>query len=66
MSEQSEKLWYYNKAGETGKVGPFTDEELIRLIWQGILSGDDYIWMVDLDEWLKLGDTIYSSYIEKE
>ena len=65
MSEAAEKLWYYNKAGTVEKPGPFTDEELTRLIWQGILTGEDYIWMMDLDEWLKVGDSIYSIYLEK-
>ncbi len=65
MSETTEKLWYYNKAGSTEKPGPFSDEELTKLIWQGILTGEDLIWMVDLDEWLKIGDSIYSVYLEK-
>lgn len=59
-----EKLWYYTK-GDGEKYGPYTDQELIRLIQQGILGADDYIWMVDLEEWLLIGNTIYSFYLEK-
>ena len=42
MSEAG-KFWYYNKAGDTEKYGPYTDDELIRLIRQGILTENDYI-----------------------
>lgn len=65
MSEAG-KFWYYNKAGDTEKFGPYTDDELIRLIRQGILTENDYIWMMDLEDWLRLGNSIYSSYIIAE
>ena len=55
------KIWYYTK-GDGNKFGPFTDEELIKLLKQEILTVDDYIWMMDLDEWIKIGDTIDSEY----
>ncbi len=60
-----EKLWYYTK-GDGEKYGPFSDVELIRLIQQGILTEEDYIWMVDLEEWLLIGNSIYSFYIKQE
>lgn len=59
------KIWYYTK-GDGNKFGPFTDEELIKLLKQEILTVDDYIWMMDLDEWIKIGDTIYSEYCKKD
>ena len=43
-----EKIWYYQKE-DGAKYGPYTDEELKRLIVNGILSSDDLIWMVDFD-----------------
>ncbi|MBE6122336.1 MAG: DUF4339 domain-containing protein [Erysipelotrichaceae bacterium] len=64
MSE-SEKLWYYNKDGDEQNYGPYTDDELVRLIRQKILGENDRIWMMDLEDWLKIGDTIYSTYIER-
>lgn len=64
MSE-SEKLWFYNKHGEEEKYGPYTDDELVRLIRQEILGEEDFIWMTDLEDWLKIGNTIYSTYIDK-
>lgn len=56
-----DKVWYYTK-GDGNKYGPYTDEELVKLIRQEILVEDDYIWMMDLDEWVRIGDTIYSVY----
>lgn len=60
-----EKIWYYQKS-DGAKYGPYTDEELRRLIVNGILSGDDRIWMVDFDSWIKIGDSIYSAYLPDE
>lgn len=57
-----DKVWYYMKT-DRQKFGPFTDAELIRLIQQDILSADDWIWMPDMDGWLKVGDSIYSIYV---
>lgn len=60
-----DKVWYYTK-GDGNKYGPYTDEELVKLIRQEILVEDDYIWMMDLDEWVRIGDTIYSVYFTKQ
>lgn len=60
-----DKVWYYTK-GDGNKYGPYTDEELVKLIRQEILMEDDYIWMMDLDEWVRIGDTIYSIYFTKQ
>lgn len=45
-----DKIWYYTR-GDGQKYGPYTDEDLIKLIHQGILEGEDYIWTTDLDNW---------------
>ena len=40
IADNSDKVWYYAK--EDGqKYGPYTDEELIKLIRNGILSEND-------------------------
>lgn len=59
------KIWYYTR-GDGQKYGPYTDEDLIKLIRQGILEGEDYIWTTDLDEWVQIKDTIYSIYLEED
>ncbi len=59
------KIWYYTR-GDGQKYGPYTDEDLIKLICQGILEGEDYIWTTDLDEWVQIKDTIYSIYLEED
>lgn len=45
------------------KYGPYSEEELIALIKQEILSENDYIWMTDLSGWLKVGNSIYAFYL---
>ncbi len=60
-----DKIWYYTH-GDGQKYGPYTDEDLIKLIRQGILEGEDYIWTTDLDNWAMIQDTIYCVYLEEE
>ena len=60
-----DKIWYYTR-GDGQKYGPYTDEDLIKLIRQRILEGEDYIWTTDLDEWVQIKDTIYSIYLEED
>lgn len=57
-----DKIWYYMKPDKQ-KYGPFTDAELVKLIHQEILDGEDWIWMPDMDGWLKIKDSIYSTYL---
>ena len=57
-----DKIWYYMKS-DRQKYGPYTDAELINLIKQGILTAEDYIWMPDLTNWLKIGNSIYAEYL---
>ena len=60
-----DKIWYYTR-GDGQKYGPYTDEDLIKLIRQGILEDEEYIWTTDLDEWVQIKDTIYSIYLEED
>lgn len=60
-----EKIWYYTLDGSE-KYGPFTDEDLVKLICQGILTEKHYIWMPELSNWLNVGHSIYSFYIPAE
>ncbi len=60
-----EKVWYYTR-GDGQKYGPYTDSDLIKLITQGILEGEDYIWTTDLENWVQIKDTIYCIYIEEK
>ena len=60
-----DKIWYYTH-GDGQKYGPYADEDLTKLIRQGILEGEDYIWTTDLDEWVQIKDTIYSVYLGKD
>lgn len=60
---QDVKVWYYKKdSGQ--KFGPFSDRELIKLIEQEILVGTDDIWMVDLDEWISIRDSVYAYFLK--
>ncbi len=67
MSENSteEKVWYYAKP-DGSKYGPYTEDELIRLLKNGILTENDYIWMMDFENWMKIGESIYSFYLGNE
>ena len=58
-----EKLWYYAKP-DGSKFGPYSDEELVKLLRNGILTKDDFIGMVDFENWMNVGNSIYSYYLE--
>lgn len=60
-----DKVWYYMKS-DRQKVGPFSDDEIVNLIRNGILEKDDYIWMTELEGWLRVEDTIYSVFLPEE
>lgn len=62
---QDDKIWYYAKQ-DGSKFGPYTDDEMIRLISNGVLEEDDLIWMVDLDTWMTVGNSIYGFYLPKK
>lgn len=59
-----EKVWYYAKP-DGSKFGPYTDTELIKLLENGILTKDDYIWMTEFENWINIGNSIYSYYLER-
>ncbi len=59
-----DKVWYYMKQDRT-KYGPYTDKELANLISKGLLDPEDWIWMPELANWLKLKNSIYSFYLEE-
>ncbi len=61
MSEEN-RTWYYAKPSGD-KFGPYSEEEIIKLLRNGILTATDYIWMIDLDNWVLVGDSIYSFYL---
>ncbi len=65
MSEYivSNKVWYYLK--DDKKEGPFTEEEIIKLIKHQIIEADDKIWMLDLKDWIALKDSLFSFYMPK-
>ncbi len=57
-----DRVWYYVKADRM-KHGPYTDEELVGLLQKGTVEADDLIWMEDLKNWLRAGDSIYGIFI---
>ena len=58
-----EKVWYYMAAGTRRKYGPYDDQEIAALIHQEILLANDYIWMPDMKNWVKVGNSIYSVFL---
>ncbi len=61
---EEERTWYYAKP--TGdKYGPYTEDDIIKLIQNGILNANDLLWMVDLDNWVTVGNSIYSFYFKQ-
>lgn len=59
------KVWFYMKEDKK-KNGPFSDEELVKLIKNEIIEENDKIWMTDLDEWITISDSIYSVYLPRK
>lgn len=59
-----DKVWYVRSS--TRKGGPFTENELIKLIRQEIVNEDYEIWNTDMSNWMKLIDTVYSFYIPEK
>ena len=59
------KVWYYTLDGSE-KPGPYTDDELVRLIRQDIVTADHYIWMVDLASWIPVRESIYAFYLSED
>lgn len=49
-----------------GREEKFTDEELVDMIRQGLLRGNDYIATNDMKVWLKIEDSIYQFYLKEK
>lgn len=56
-----DKVWYVRSSKRKG--GPFTEEELIRLIRQEIVNEEYEIWNPDMEKWMRLIDSVYSFYM---
>lgn len=56
-----DKIWYVRSSKRKG--GPFTEEELIRLIRQEIVNEEYEIWNPDMEKWMRLIDSVYSFYM---
>lgn len=56
-----DKIWYVRSTKRKG--GPFTEEELIRLIRQEIVNEEYEIWNPDMEKWMRLVDSVYCFYI---
>lgn len=54
----SKKLWKV-----LGKEKEYTDEELVALIREKKISGDDMIMTEGFKKWVKVADTIYQFYL---
>ena len=59
------KSWFYMKEDQK-KNGPFSDEELVKLIKNEIIEENDKIWMTDLENWITVNDSIYSVYLPRK
>ena len=60
---EENKIWYFLRVEDEKKFGPCTEEELIHLLQRELIKPQDYIWMADLDNWMKVSDSIYSEYL---
>ncbi|MEG0077861.1 GYF domain-containing protein [Anaerorhabdus sp.] len=59
-----DKIWYVRSTKRKG--GPFTEEELIRLIRQEIVNEEYEIWNPEMKGWMRLVDSVYSFYIPEK
>lgn len=44
----------------------YSDEELVEMIKQGSLSGEDYITTSDMKEWIQVKESIYQYYMKEK
>ena len=44
----------------------FSDEELVEMIKQGSLSGEDYIATNDMKAWIEVKESIYQFYLKEK
>ncbi|MFV0479181.1 MAG: DUF4339 domain-containing protein [Anaerorhabdus sp.] len=60
-----DKVWYVKSPKRKG--GPFTEEELIKLISAEIIDKEYEIWAEGMEQWISLEDSVYCFYMpEKE
>lgn len=57
----STKVWKIK-----GYEGSFTDEQIVTLIRSGKLTGDDALSSKDIKGYIKIKDSIYEYYLNKE
>lgn len=57
----SAKVWKIK-----GYEGSFTDEQIVTLIRSGKLTGDDALSSKDIKGYIKIKDSIYEYYLNKE
>lgn len=43
----------------------FSDEQLVLMIKQGSISGEDFIATSDMKEWIKVKNSIYQYYLKE-
>lgn len=51
-----EKLWFYASPEGSSKVGPIPQNELQRLIAQGVVTREYLVWTDGMADWRKLGE----------
>ncbi len=56
-----EKVWYVKSSLKKG--GPFTEDDFIKLIKHEIIDDSYEIWMLEMKEWVRLVDSVYSFYM---
>lgn len=59
-----EQIFYYRTT--TKQEGPFTEEEMIRMIQTGLIDAECEMLILEMENWIKLKDSIYSFYMPKE
>ena len=57
----SNKVWKIK-----GYEGSFTDEQIVTLIKSGKLKGDDALTCKDMKGYIKIKNSIYEYYLDKE
>ena len=54
-------MWYYYTNNQ--QFGPVSEEEITRLIQNGTIGHDDFLWTEGLDDWVYIGQTQFSSLL---
>ena len=59
--KESSITWFYNKGGQG--IGPFSEDEMQKLIESGVVSRNAQVWAEGFTEWRPVGLTALSRYI---